>query len=181
MSDDEAYEEEAADAGEIGYEEEATKTEEEQSDEEAEQGLDIEAAGTDESSDTEAALPVVTASRPAKPEKARVDPLLRASNRPRTVFIVADEDRKTDNRLHKTEAAAVLAFRAKQIATHGTRFVDSGDLHDPVKIAFKELYSRGCPLKVRREVGVTPTGDLIVEDWKVREMTLPPQSSIGTI
>jgi DNA-directed RNA polymerases I, II, and III subunit RPABC2 len=177
MSDDEAYEE-VGDAGEAEYgEDEEVKTEEEQTDEEAEQGLDIEAAGTDESSDEEA--PVATASRPAKPEKTRADPLLRASNKPRVVHLVADEDRVTDNRLQKTEMAAVLAWRAKQIADKGTHFVDSGGLHDPVQIAVKELYERRCPLSIRREIGTTPSGDLIVEEWKVREMTLPPQPIIG--
>jgi DNA-directed RNA polymerase subunit K/omega len=184
MSDDEtyeeAYEEGIGEVEEPEFEEERSEVEkEEQSDEEAEKDLEIEAAGTDESSSESEEMPVVSASRPAKPEKARVDPLLRASNKPRIVHIVADDDRMTDSRLQKTEAAAALAYRAKQIASFSTRFVESGDLHDPGQIAFKELYARRCPLKIRREVGTTPTGDLIVEEWKVSEMTLPPQSAMG--
>jgi DNA-directed RNA polymerase subunit K/omega len=195
MSDAEEYEEE----GEVEYEEAGSeeadiadiqaKVEEELSDEEL--GLVEDAAGSIDEEDS-AEMPEAdvapergapgkggSASGPARPEKPKVDPLLRASNRPRVTLIVADDERRTDNRLQKTEAAAVLARRAKQIATYGKRFVDSGSLHDPVQIALKELYERRCPLKLRREVGYGPAGELLVEEWRVREMTLPPLSSLG--
>jgi DNA-directed RNA polymerases I, II, and III subunit RPABC2 len=194
MSDEEAYDEN----GDEDYEEAGTEDDpinaaepEDPSDEE-ELGLDEEAAGTDESEDEEegsadeaeqeGAL-VTSASKAARPEKTKIDPFLRASNKPGIVIVITGDDRTTDNRLHKTEAALVLAMRAKQIADYGTSFTSTGDLHDPVAIAMKELYDKKCPLKLRREVGLPgPQGEIYVEEWVVREMSLPPLSSLsGTV
>lgn len=151
-----------------------------------EPGLDEEAAGSDEEDeegeeDAEGAEAEAEEALPgepggglkAQPQRTRVDPILRASNKPRTVIIVPDDERVTDHRLHKSEAAQIIAIRAKEIATFATSFVDAPHLHDPVALAFKELYDRRTPLKWRRQVGMTPAGELIVEEWNVREMALP--------
>jgi DNA-directed RNA polymerase subunit K/omega len=142
-------------------------------------GLDEDAAGTDED---EADEPDEPHDR-ARPEKARVDPITRMSNKPRTVVVVPDDERVTDNRLHKSEAAYIISMRSQQIARHATCFVPGEGLHDPVSLAFKELLARRCPLKLRRTVGTGANGELIVEEWIVREMTLPaltPPVPLGT-
>jgi DNA-directed RNA polymerase I, II, and III subunit RPABC2 len=118
------------------------------------------------------------ASRGAAAQRPRVDPILRASNRPRPVRIVHPDDRVTDTRLQLAEAAMVLATRAQQIAKHATSFTDAAGLHDPVAIAQKELYDRRCPLRLRRVVGVGEGGEQLVEEFNVREMTLPPLAAV---
>jgi DNA-directed RNA polymerase subunit K/omega len=106
--------------------------------------------------------------------------LLALSNRLRRIIIVPADERVTDHRLHKNEAAAVIAMRAEQIAQHSTHFSQRPPSHDAVQIAYTELYERRCPLKLRRKVGTTPEGDDVVEEWAVREMTLPLIDLRGT-
>lgn len=189
MSDDEElgdYE----DYEELGVSEEPMDDEEvglaevePEADEDADEevGLDEDAAGTDDEDEAddgagdEEAEPVEpSASQKARPERQKVDPILRMSNKPRLVRVVNPEDRVTDNRLHKTEYAQIIAQRAQQIAEYGTHFTDGGTLHDPVMIAVKELLDRRCPLTLRRLIGTGPSGEQIVEEWAVRTMTLPP-------
>jgi DNA-directed RNA polymerase subunit K/omega len=111
---------------------------------------------------------------PARAEKIRTDPLLRACNKPRIVRIIAPDDRRTSNVLQKSEVAHILGMRAKQIATNARFFVEVGVLHDPGAIAFKELIERRCPLVVRRTVGADPAdGALLVEEWFPNEMAHP--------
>ena len=142
-------------------------------------GLEEDAAGTDDEGEgddagDEEADPVEPVMQKARPERQKVDPILRMSNKPRFVRVVAPEDRVTDNRLHKSEAALVLAMRAQQISKYATRFTEGGALHDPVALAFKELFDRRCPFILRRPIGVGPGGEPVVEEWCVREMVLPP-------
>lgn len=91
----------------------------------------------------------------------------------RNVIIVPLEERITDNRLHKNEAAFVLSTRAKEISMHYTNFVKDSKATSAIKIAYEELYSKRCPLKIRRQVGITKEGDIIVEEWDTKEMVLP--------
>lgn len=110
----------------------------------------------------------------AAPQRARVDPILRASNKARTVRVVPPDERVTDHRLQRAEAAYIIAMRAEHIAKYATSFTSAPTLHDPVAIAFKELYDRRTPFILRRAVGTGAAGELLVEEWNVREMTLPP-------
>lgn len=143
---------------------------------EDEAGLEEEAAGTDEedSGADEEPEPIEPAAFRARAERQKVDPLLRLSNKPRAVIVVPADERETDNNLHKTEAAYVISMRSQQIARYSKCFTEGGGLHDPVALAFKELLDRKCPLILRRTVGTGPSGELIVEEWAVREMSLPP-------
>jgi DNA-directed RNA polymerase subunit K/omega len=140
-------------------------------------GTDDESEGEDEDATAAAAEESETraefGSRAAPSARARVDPVLRASNRGRIVRVVPPEERVTDNRLHRTEAAYILAMRAKQIDKHARAFTDTAGLTDAVAIAYKELFDRRCPLRLRRKVGVGPGGEIIVEEWDVRTMALP--------
>ncbi len=115
----------------------------------------------------------------ATPTRQPVDPILRVANKPRSIIIVPPDQRTTDHRLHRNEAAFVIAMRAAEIAKTATIFTDPGGLHDPVAIATKELFDRRNPLKIRRQVGTAPTGEQIVEIWRIREMTLPPLSQMA--
>lgn len=105
--------------------------------------------------------------------RTKIDPILRTSNKPRVVIVVSPDERVTDNRLHKSEASYVISMRAQQIAQSATCFTDGGSLYDPVALAYKELFDRRCPFTLRRTIGSTNNGDPIVEEWNIREMTLP--------
>jgi DNA-directed RNA polymerase I, II, and III subunit RPABC2 len=201
MSDDEGGEDfgDYEDLAESAYEDEEVASEapdDEPSPAEADEGLDEDAAGTDDEAgvgegaeEIEEELNIAKeaadegrgaagASRGAAAQRPRVDPILRIGNKARAVHIVAPEDRITDTRLQPAEAARVLATRAQQIAKHATSFTDAAGLSDPVAIAQKELYDRRCPLILRRQIGTGPAGELLVEEFNIREMTLPPLASL---
>lgn len=110
----------------------------------------------------------------ARPSNPKGDSLLKISNSHRKVIIVPDDERITSNILQKPEAVHVISMRAKQIETFPTSFVDSTGIHDSVERAKKELMSRACPLRLRREVGRGPSGESICEEWIIREMTISP-------
>ena len=128
-------------------------------------------AGADEADDY---VEPTSASSKAHPQRVKIDPILKMSNKPRVVRIVPPDERITDNRLQKSEAAYIIAMRSEQIAKFAKSFTATSGLHDPVAIAFKELLDRRCPLTLRRAVGTGPAGESLVEEWNVREMALPP-------
>jgi DNA-directed RNA polymerase I, II, and III subunit RPABC2 len=175
MSDEE-YEEAGQDeaaADEAGVTETEPGTE--ASDDDEDYGLDEDAAGTDEGTDTEEpADEYVDPQLEARPARQSTDPPTKKSNRSSVAVLIAPDERMTDNVLRRPEAAQVLATRAREIAEFATSFVDHEGLHDPVAIAYKELAARRCPLKVRRWVGTGPGQEEIYEEWRVNEMTLPP-------
>jgi DNA-directed RNA polymerase I, II, and III subunit RPABC2 len=91
----------------------------------------------------------------------------------RTVYIIPPEQRVTSNRLTLGEVTRAIGIRAQQIERYASPYTEIGGLTDPIEIARKELYERRTPLVLCREVGRTPDGDLLVENWKVREMAFP--------
>ncbi|NBQ43788.1 MAG: hypothetical protein EBU23_15315 [Mycobacteriaceae bacterium] len=173
MSDDDYDEYDDAsdvvsDVEEVEAEEAEVAEEAKDSDEDAASDSDEDAAST--------APPPDRAERAAGP-RGREDPTVREANTPVRVIVVPQAERITDNRLQKFEAAHVLAVRAQQIASTGLSFAKArpeGPLLDPYHIAFYELNSRQCPLILRRQVGTGNNGEIIVEEWHVNEMTLPP-------
>lgn len=94
-------------------------------------------------------------------------------NRTRNLIIVPPNERITDNRLHKNEASYILSVRAKEIAKYGTNFIGEHSFTNSMAIAYEELYTHKCPLKLRRQVGISAKGDLIVEEWDTKLMVLP--------
>ena len=157
-------------------------TETEREDEE-EKGLEEDAAGSEEEEEEgegegegepEPEPGEIVPGPKAHPQRQKVDPILRMSNKPRTIVVIPADERTTDNRLQKTEAALIIAKRAAQIARSRTSFTDAPGLHDPVSIAYKELFDRRTPLLLRRQVGTGPAGEQLVEEWSPREMALPP-------
>ena len=94
-------------------------------------------------------------------------------NKTKNIIIVPNDQKITDNRLHRNELSFVLSTRAKQISKYGTYFIENTSYKDPIEIAYRELYEKRCPLKLRRQVGISPTGDIIVEEWDLKTMVLP--------
>lgn len=103
----------------------------------------------------------------------KIDPIVKTNTKSRNVIIVPPEERITDNRLHKNEVSFILSTRAKEIAKYSTHFLENNTYNNAISIAYHELYSRKCPLKLRRQVGVTNKGDIIVEEWDTKTMVLP--------
>lgn len=103
----------------------------------------------------------------------KMDPITKLSTKPRTVIIVPSEERITDNRLHKNEVSFILSTRAKEISKHATHFLENNTYTNAISIAYHELYSHRCPLKLRRQVGISVKGDIIVEEWDTKTMVLP--------
>lgn len=96
-----------------------------------------------------------------------------SKNKSRNIIVVPPDERITDNRLHRNEVAFILAIRSKQIAKYNTHFIGDHTFTNPIHIAYHELYTHKCPLKLRRQVGTTSKGDIIVEEWDVKNMILP--------
>lgn len=103
----------------------------------------------------------------------KIDHIMKLSNKPRTIIIVPPEERITDNKLHKNEVSFILSTRAKEIAKNSTHFLENNTFNNAISIAYHELYSHRCPLKLRRQVGISSKGDIIVEEWDIKTMVLP--------
>jgi DNA-directed RNA polymerase subunit K/omega len=101
----------------------------------------------------------------------KVESILKSSSR--NIIIVPPEERITDNRLHKNEVSFIISTRAKEIAKHSTHFLGQHNYTNVLSIAYHELYEHKCPFKLRRQVGTTSKGDIIVEEWDVKTMVLP--------
>jgi hypothetical protein len=109
-----------------------------------------------------------------QPKIEKKDPIIKINTKTRNVIIVPPEERITDNRLHINEASFILSTRAKEISKHGTHFLKNNiTTGNAMTIAYDELYNRRCPLKLRRQVGITNKGDIIVEEWDIKTMVLP--------
>ena len=103
----------------------------------------------------------------------KIDPIARMNVKPRSVIIVSPEDRITDNRLHENEASFILSTRAEEIAKNATCFANNKTYTNAATAAYYELMEHRCPFKLRRQVGISSTGDIIVEEWDVNTMVLP--------
>ena len=110
--------------------------------------------------------------------KIKNNSVLQKSNTPRTIIVVSENKKKTDNRLHRPELSNIISMRSEQIATYGTHFASLPVGKKVDEIAIKELYERKCPLMLRRSVGFGSNGETIVEIWDVNTMTLPPKHTI---
>jgi len=103
----------------------------------------------------------------------KIDPIVKLSTKPRTIIIVPPDERITDNKLHKNEVSFILSTRAKEISKHATHFLENNTYTNAITIAYHELYTHRCPLKLRRQVGISAKGDIIVEEWDTKTMVLP--------
>lgn len=103
----------------------------------------------------------------------KIDPIAKMSSKPRNIIVVPPEERITDNRLHENEASFILSTRAEEIAKNATCFVKNHTYNTAASAAYYELLERRCPFKLRRQVGTSQSGDIIVEEWDVNTMVLP--------
>lgn len=111
-------------------------------------------------------------------KKIKNNTVLPKSNTPRTIIVIAEHNKKTDNRLHRSELSNIISMRSAQIDTYGTHFASHPVDKKVDEIAIKELYERKCPLMLRRVVGYGLNGEIIAEIWDVNTMTLPPRHTI---
>ena len=111
-------------------------------------------------------------------KKIKINPVIQKSTSTRTIIIVPEHEKRSDNRLQQSELSNILSMRSEQIAQHGTKFVDTDGITDVYQIAIKEVFSRKCPLKLRRTIGLGPNGEIIAEDWDINTMSLPPKLSV---
>ena len=181
MSDDGNFEGEGEFDEEIPYEEglDDSSVEEEKNDSDDDEIEELEDLGdiqSDDELDAEIA-PKKIQEKFKESKKIKINPVLQKSNTPRTIIVVADSKKITDNRLHKSESSNVLSMRSEQISKYGTNFINTDNIQDVFQIAIKELYARKCPLNLRRIVGIGLFGELIVEEWDINQMTLPPRES----
>ena len=71
------------------------------------------------------------------------------------------QDARTSNRLTKYELAALIGFRAQQIAEGAPPFVDVGGLTDPSAIAVKELDEGVLPFTIERPLPSSKIGKFV--------------------
>ena len=117
----------------------------------------------------------------AHASKKIIDPIVNMSNKSIKIRVVPPNERITDNRLHKNEAARIIAMRAAQIEKDAISFEPPElQLSDPVDKAIAELMHRRNPMTLRRHLSTNKVkgGGIVsvVEEWVVNEMTLPPLS-----
>ena len=78
----------------------------------------------------------------------------------------------TSNVIHYSEMVEAIAARASQIENGSRVFTDVSGLTSPIDMATKEFMDRKNPFILERHVKKT-NSSIIVEHWKVREMTFP--------
>lgn len=142
--------------------------------------LDEEAEEAEEDEETEETEETEEDEEESHPPKLKT-PITQKISDPltRIVHIVPDDQRITSNILQLPELVAVLNNRAKSIAETNVYFVDIIDkiYKSPIEIAIDELYSRKCPLKLRRTVGYSKNY-IMVEEWDINELVLPMRPSL---
>jgi DNA-directed RNA polymerase subunit K/omega len=89
-----------------------------------------------------------------------------------TVVVVKPENRMTSDLMSLTEFCAVLGIRAQQIENGDDFYVDVTTENTAIDIAKKELYAGKTPCIVERVLH-KKADTIIVEHWKVSELTLP--------
>jgi len=80
------------------------------------------------------------------------------------------QDARTSNRLTKYELAALIGFRAQQIAEGAPPFVEVGGLTDPSAIAAKEINEGVTPLIIERPIPSNKIGKFVYEIRSLNEL-----------
>ncbi len=78
----------------------------------------------------------------------------------------------TSNIICYSEMVEAIAARASQIENGSRIFTEVDGLISPIDIATKEFFDRKNPFILERVIKKTSTS-IVVEQWKVREMTFP--------
>lgn len=77
---------------------------------------------------------------------------------------------KTPNRMTKYELAALIGFRAQQIAEGAQPYVEVGQLTDPSEIALKELNEGKLPFIIERPLPSSKIGKFTYEIRTLNEL-----------
>ncbi|MEM3062537.1 MAG: hypothetical protein QW303_03185 [Nitrososphaerota archaeon] len=105
------------------------------------------------------------------PEHTIVDDLIKDSEH-RIIRVVKPEDRVTSHFISESEFVEAIGIRAVQIEKGSPVFTDVSGLDNPIAQARKEFFDRKSPLLLHRKIAEMPD-EIIVEEWKVREMSFP--------
>lgn len=91
-------------------------------------------------------------------------------------IIVPDDQRKTSETLSIYELTDLISNRACMIENGGEYYVTQKEIEgltDSRDIAKVEFIKRRTPLKLQRAIGTDKDGNIMIEEWNVREMTHP--------
>jgi DNA-directed RNA polymerase subunit K/omega len=80
------------------------------------------------------------------------------------------QDTRTSNRLSKYELAAIIGFRAQQIAEGAPPYIDVGSLTDPSAMAAKELDEGLIPFTLERPLPSNKIGKFTYEIRQLDEL-----------
>jgi len=106
-------------------------------------------------------------------KRVRTDPVIQNANKTVDIIVVPTEDRITSDHLQLPEVARLISIRAAHIDAFGAGTLDVKGLTSSEAIARLEITDRIMPLLVRREIGVTENGSILVELWDPNTMVHP--------
>lgn len=186
MSDEEYEEIEDDEVEEVEEEDEDDIPEEAQLDAEFEEGT-IEETEASKSKEEEDELEESVEAKLAndsddesKPKKMREQSSIGKNTRSERkiikYLIVPDDERTSSEILSLYEITEAISIRIGLIEAGAEIYLTPSELKGlttATKIAKMELILRKTPLMVQRAVGVTLEGDILIEEWKVREMGYP--------
>ena len=91
------------------------------------------------------------------------------------VLVIPDHNKTTSNIISKYEFCEAIGVRATQIERGAPVFTDVAKITNPIEMAKKEFFDRKSPLILERVIIDNKEQRFkVVEEWKVREMTFPP-------
>lgn len=88
----------------------------------------------------------------------------------KTIYVIADEKRRTSQKMSSFELTEVIGVRISQIERGVPPNIDIKNLSDPISIARMELIEGRNPLIIERKMK-EEDNIIYVEHWKVKEMT----------
>jgi len=91
----------------------------------------------------------------------------------KTIILVSDDERITDNKVQLSEAARLIAVMAYHFSKYPRTFTNCTGIDNPIDIAKKHYHDRKIPLKIRRKIGQLNIHEEIYEQWDPNEMILP--------
>ncbi len=92
-------------------------------------------------------------------------------------YIIPVDKRTTKDKITEYEYARLLMVRAKMISDGSMPLVNAEDLDNDEDIAKSELLHRKIPLLLKRIVGTSLDGKILIEIWDPKQMTLPANIS----
>lgn len=103
-----------------------------------------------------------------EPDEGKIQPEFIVNER-----IIPVNERTTTGRVSAFEYSSLITTRATMISLGNTPLVNVKNLDNEEDIAKLELISRKIPLLIKRHVGKSPKGEILIEIWDPKTMTLP--------